>query len=431
MKTQKMIELERQRLDLIAEARDALAAFKNNTDPKKADELEARHDEIMRRFDMNALDIEAEKLIAADADTRSARRPNMGVDTAFCVDEPDSLLIGSRSAWVDQRGAPVKVLGKSEPMAERSESRVGLGDLVRAKITGARNDAEARALSAGTDSAGGFTVPDMTAREFIDRLRSRSVVMQAGAMTVPMQSGSLSIARLETDPDSGWRAENAAIDEGDPTFGRVLFEAKTLAGRVTISRELAQDSLNVGQMIENAFAQSMAVELDRAALFGDGTNNAPTGVWHTSGISTVAMANNGAALASYDKLLDTVLALKNENANDPTAMICAPRTEIALAKLKDSQNNPLTVPGLISRIPLLSTTSAPVNETQGTANNASSIIFGDFRDLMIGVRQQLEIRVFDQPFAATGQLLVVAWMRADVQLAKPKSFARLTGIIPA
>jgi hypothetical protein len=40
-------------------------------------------------------------------------------------------------------------------------------------------------------------------------------------------------------------------------------------------------------------------------------------------------------------------------------------------------------------------------------------------------------RLFDQVLAGTGQLLVVAWMRADVQLATPKSFAKLTGIIPA
>ncbi|MCR9178722.1 MAG: phage major capsid protein [Erythrobacteraceae bacterium] len=431
MKTPKLIELERQRLDLIAAARAALTAIRSNTNSAKADELEARHDDIMRQFDMNGLDIEAEKMVADEVDQRASYRPNLGSAEAFGVDAPGAYLVGARSAWVDQRGEPVKVLGKGEPMAERSESRVGLGDLVRAKITGARNDAEARALSAGTDSAGGFSVPDITAREFIDRLRARSVVMQAGAMTVPMESGTLSIARLETDPDSAWRAENAAVAEGDPTFGRVLFSAKTLAGKVTISRELAQDSLNVGSMIETAFAQSMAVELDRAALYGTGTSNAPTGVWHTSGINAVSMGTNGAALADYDDLLDTLLALKNSNAADPTAMVANPRTEIALAKLKDADGNPLVPPAMVGRIPLLSTTSAPIDETEGTAENASSIVFGDFRDLMIGMRQQLEIRIYDQPLAGTGQLLVVAWMRADVQLAKPKSFAKLTGIIPA
>lgn len=427
MKTPRLIELERQRLDIIADARAALDDIRNAADEKAAQAAEARHAELMRKLDENTLDREAETL----AEGRASQRPTFGEGEAFGADEPGNWLIGNRSNWIDERGNPVRVLGRGERMAERRESSVGVGDLIRAQITGARNEAEERALSEGTNSAGGFTVPTPLASQFIDLMRARSVVMTAGAMTVPMDSQTLAIARLESDPDSGWRNENAAIAEGDPTFGRVTFTARTLAGKLTLSRELAADSLNVGAMIENAFAQSMAVELDRAALYGSGTAPEPRGVVNTSGISAVSMATNGAALANYDKILDTLLELKNANAADPTAMIAAPRTEIALAKLKDSQSNPLTVPGLVSRIPLLSTTSAPINETQGTATTASSIVVGDFRQLMIGMRQQLEIRVFDQPLAGTGQLLVVAWMRADVQLATPKSFAKLTGIIPA
>ena len=86
---------------------------------------------------------------------------------------------------------------------------------------------------------------------------------------------------------------------------------------------------------------------------------------------------------------------------------------------------------MIARIPRLATSAAPIDETQGTATNASSIILGDFRQLMIGMRHQIEVRVFDQPFATTGQVAVLAWMRADVQLAQPKAFCALNGIIPA
>jgi len=73
----------------------------------------------------------------------------------------------------------------------------------------------------------------------------------------------------------------------------------------------------------------------------------------------------------------------------------------------------------------------PVDEEEGTATVASSIVFGDYRQLMIGMRSQLEIRVDDQPLASTGQMLVVAWLRADIQLAQPKSFCTLTGMSPA
>jgi HK97 family phage major capsid protein len=431
MKTAQMIELERHRLDLVTDARAALADCQSNTDSKARPALEKLHDDAMRALDANALDLEQEKIAAASEADRAAQRPHMDGSTNGSATSSDNWLSGQRSNWVDQRGNPVRVLTRDQRMADGPEGSVGFGDLVRAKITGARNADEERALSEGTDSAGGFTVPTPLSSRFIDRLRAKSVVMQAGAQTVPMESATLAIARLETDPDAGWRAENALIAEGDPTFSRVLFDAKSLAGKLVISRELAADSLNIGAMIENAFAQSMAIKLDLAALYGDGTGNAPTGVWNAAGISSVSMGTNGAALASYDRLLDAMLALKDANAMDPTAMICAPRTEIALAKLKNADQDPLRMPEMLSRIPLLSTTSAPVDEEQGTATTASSIVFGDFRELMIGMRQKLEIRIFDQPLAATGQLLVIAWMRADVQLATPKSFARLTGIIPS
>lgn len=430
MKTARLIELERERLGLMDEARSLLREIEKEKDPAKSDELCRKHDAAMRALDANSLDIDEAKMLAADEEAREARRPG-GSGEASGVSAPGEYLTGNRSNWIDERGKPVRVLARGERMAERRESSVGVGDLIRAQITGARNEAEERALSEGTNSAGGFTVPTPLASQFIDLMRARSVVMTAGAMTVPMDSQTLAIARLESDPDSGWRNENAAIAEGDPTFGRVTFTARTLAGKLTLSRELAADSLNVGAMIENAFAQSMAVELDRAALYGSGTAPEPRGVVNTSGINAVSMGTNGAAIDGYGEILDTLLTLKNSNAADPTAMICAPRTEIALAKRVDGDGNPLVAPPLVSRIPLLSTTSAPIDEEEGTATNASSIIMGDFTQLMIGLRQQLEIRVFDQPLAGTGQLLVVAWMRADVQLATPKSFAKLTGIIPA
>lgn len=76
---------------------------------------------------------------------------------------------------------------------------------------------------------------------------------------------------------------------------------------------------------------------------------------------------------------------------------------------------------MIARIPRLATTAASIDETEGTSNDASTVGLGDFPHLIIGMRHQLEIRVYDQPFVGNGQPAVVAWMRADVQLARPKA----------
>jgi HK97 family phage prohead protease len=126
---------------------------------------------------------------------------------------------------VTERAAPdaaeVRVLGRGDSFRSWVEERtkhpkeyasLRMGDVLRAMITGPRNDLEKRALAAGTDSAGGFTVPDVLMAQWIDRLRNALTVVRAGAQTVPLTSDTVKIARLLADPAAAWRSENAAAE---------------------------------------------------------------------------------------------------------------------------------------------------------------------------------------------------------------------------
>lgn len=433
MKTQKILELERRRIEIIGEARDVMRELQDASGARVA-ELEKKHSDLMRDLDLNQLDIDEERMEQGEEQQRANRRPGMGGE-AFAMDEDGRCVPLSRDSkaagWADQRGNPVRVLAPRESFADERYRGPSLGNILRAMVTGPRNDAERRALAEGTDSAGGYTVPVPLAAEFIDRLRAQSVVFRAGARTVPMTSETLAIARLETDPTMAWRAENAEITASDPTFGRVLLEAKSLAGLVKVSRELLDDSVNISEMLERAFTQAAALEFDRAILYGTGADDQPTGIATTSGINEVSMGTNGAALASYDKLIDTVYEMQVDNAGDPTAAIWHPRTGAAIAKLKDGNGLPLTEPEMIGRIPKLRTTAIPITETQGSSSVASSIIFGDFRDCLVGLRSSLRIELLRERYADYHQYGFLAWMRGDVQLAHKASFSRLKGIIPA
>jgi len=81
-----------------------------------------------------------------------------------------------------------------------------------------------------------------------------------------MSSETLSIARLASDPQAGWKVENAAIDETAITFERVVLHAHTLIGVVRASRELIEDAINLESVLSDAFAKSLALELDRVCL---------------------------------------------------------------------------------------------------------------------------------------------------------------------
>jgi len=107
----------------------------------------------------------------------------------------------------------------------------------------------------------------------------------------------------------------------------------------------------------------------------------------------------------------------------------APRTRYSgFGGLKDTSNQPLNAPREVEGVPILETSGVPINDTHGTAVNASKIVLGDFTQLLLGVRSQLRIEV--QPIVDRHQLAIVCWLRGDVGVAQPKSFAQITGVTP-
>jgi HK97 family phage major capsid protein len=313
-------------------------------------------------------------------------------------------------------------------------SRPGLlGAYLKGQLTGdwdGPEGAEAKVLSVGTNTAGGFIVPAPLAAEVIDLARSEARVFQAGARTVPMTSSTLRIARMERDPEPEWKVELAAVAEDDLALSSVLLTAHTLAVKVKASLELLQDAQNLGEVVGNSLAAAMALELDRAALFGSGTGPEPLGILNTSGIGLVSMGTNGAALTSYDPLIDAQLRVEAANFT-PTARIMSPRSGAAFAKLKDSTGQPLMPPPTLATLKPYVTSQIPNTQTQGSSSVASSVIVGDFTRLYVGVRSQLVIEVHREP-GMTDNLSVyfLAYLRADVQPANPKAFAAIVGIIP-
>lgn len=332
----------------------------------------------------------------------------------------------------DAAGKPIPVYRADESMAhERNRGDLTAGSMVRAYLAGPRNDDERRSLAVGTDSAGGYTVPTPLAREFIDLLRTLTRVIQAGAQTVSMPSQTLTMAKLLTDVVPTYRGELGAVSEDQPTLGEVALSANSLAVVIRVSRELLQDSVNIDSIIDTTIANAFSIEVDRAALFGSGTSNEPTGLVNTAGVQTTDMAVNGAALAGYGEVLSHLQALSDANVNlDGVASLMAPRTQFALAALTATDNQPLMAPEPWASVRKLPTTAVPVNQDQGTANDASSIITGDFRDLYIGMRQELQVQRLNERYADTLEVGFLASMRYDIAITRPASFSILRGITP-
>jgi HK97 family phage major capsid protein len=336
------------------------------------------------------------------------------------------------NTWVNAAtGAPVRVLAPSDRLSDRAPrgDEPTVGGLVAALLTGPKTPAIRAALSEGTDSAGGFSIPTTVLPQFIDRLRARTQFIQAGAQTVMLEGMKTRIMRIVADPVPTWRAENAAVAESDPTFDAIDLAPKSLAVLVKVSMELLQDSVNVAAALEQALIGALSVELDRAALFGTGTLQ-PLGLFNQPGINTFSMGANGAAPTNYDPLIDALYELELDNADAPTAAIWHPRTARTLRKLKDTTNQPLQPLPAIRDLPLLASTSVPITQTQGTSTDCSTILMGDFTRALLGIRQELRIQVLQERFADNLQVGFLAHLRADVAFERADAFCRITGVRP-
>jgi HK97 family phage major capsid protein/HK97 family phage prohead protease len=335
--------------------------------------------------------------------------PPVAVDTrdVEVVDAESRILKPSDSmrTWLERSG-------RVEPRART----LALGALLRAMVCGPRTDAERRALAEGTDSTGGFTVPDITAASFIDKLRAATVCVQAGARTIPLSSDKTTVARLATDVTVAWRLENAEITAADNTYEGVVFVPRSLAALIRVSRELLEDSVNIEAMLERSFAGAFAVEVDRVALRGTGTAPEPRGITNTTNVNSIA---GGGPQTSYDKLCDAVGAILADNAPMPTAAVMSPAIFVQLAKLKETSTTaPLARPPLLDGITFSPTTGMP----------DTTAIVGGFTSLLLGVRSSLRVEVLRERYGEFLQVGFLGHLRMDVALEHPEAFAQITGL---
>jgi HK97 family phage major capsid protein len=314
-------------------------------------------------------------------------------------------------------------------MFDPAEQDLSFDRYLRGMATGQWDDApHERALAEATIGAGGALVPSPLSARVIDLARNRTVVLRAGAQTVPMTSSTLALARLTSEGTPAWKSENAAITAADMVFDRVTFTARTLVRLITLSVELFEDADPSSEgVISNAFAGQMAVELDRVALLGTGTAPEPRGVLNQSGVTLTTHGANGTAITNFDWWLDAIGAVRAAGF-EPNAHIQAPRSSTSLSKLKESTTNAYLAPpaGLL---PMYTTKSVPITVTTGTSTDTSYVFTADWSNLLVGIRTSFNLRFLGERFLADNlQYAFLAYLRADVQLAQPSAFVVDSGV---
>lgn len=334
-------------------------------------------------------------------------------------------------------GRSVSVLTHADSLAlleEKEGPMPTMGRVLRGIVMGGRApDAaelseERKSLSIDSDPSGGYTVAGALSNEWIDALRAQMVLSKAGARTLPMDTASLSLARVTGDPAITWHGENADISATEPTFGLITLQAKTCVCLIKLSLELSQDSANIEQILQSTINNAMAQAIDSAGLVGVTTDaaRAPAGVMNLTNRNKVLTIG---APTSWDFLVDGMyeLALDNVPMENIGAFIAHPAVWKKMRKLKTgitNDNTPLTMPAEIAALPKLWTTAAPL-----TGGTTASGIIADWRDLIMGIRKDITVRVLSETFMGSNlQIAVLAYARVDFAATRQQSFCTLEGI---
>jgi HK97 family phage major capsid protein len=358
----------------------------------------------------------------------------------------DALDRGAEGRPLDQRGTGGEdgtawALKPEQRMAQyvarttgQAEQPLSIGRAVVGMVTGNWRDAELerREMATTTGATGGFLMPASISASIIDLARNATVLIQAGALTIPMQSKDLRVVKIATDPTAAWRAEGATIAESDGAFEAVNMQAHSLAALVRVNAELMDDVPMFASTLDGMLAAALGLELDRVGLYGLGAGQ-PLGLRNDPYVNQVSMGVNGAALSDYDPFLDLILAVEQANGSLDT-LIVAPRTKSKAAKLVTgiaSDKTKLAPPADYTALQRLVSNQVSITETQGSSNVASTAFVGGFQNSGFGIRQNVTIeasRVSGTAFEKN-QVMVRAILRADFVAFRGSQLGRLIGIL--
>jgi HK97 family phage major capsid protein len=378
--------------------------------------------------------IERENIAASVADGRT--RVVSGADRGSAYDDDtDSRTDPSeyRDGRPLTRGQTFAGYVRSAGLVPEREPELSLTKVLRGISLGDWTGAEAeqRAMSGASGSAGGYLLPVSLSATILDKARAKARVLEAGARVVPMTTRQLDVAVWTGDPALAWHSENAVIATSDGAVDKRTLTARTLAGLTPVSLELLEDGVGVEDQLVHAFVSEVARLFDRAALYGTGVDPEPRGIRNSAAVGvvvdTTTMGANGGTPTSYDPLIDLVGTIRDAD-EEPTAVIYSSRSGRVFGRTKDTSNQPLTVPAYLDGVKRLESSTVPSNLTQGTSTDASDVFAGDFRQLLLGVRTQLRVDVVRELYRDRGQVAFAPWFRGDVAVGRGKAFRVLAGV---
>ncbi|MBH1939872.1 phage major capsid protein [Mobilitalea sibirica] len=277
------------------------------------------------------------------------------------------------------------------------------------------------ALKIGTDSEGGYLVPDEFERTLVEALEDENIFRRL-AKVITTASGDRKIPVVASKGTASWIDEEGTIPESDDSFGQVSIGAYKLGTMIKVSEELLNDSVfQLEPYISREFARRIGNKEEEAFFIGDGSGK-PTGILAATGGAQLGVTTAGATAITLDEVLDLFYSLKAPYRNK-SVFIMNDSTVKAIRKLKDGQGQYLWQPSIQAGTPdtILNRPLFTSSYVPAIAAGAKTIAFGDFSYYWVADRQGRVFKRLNELFAVTGQVGFVATQRVDGKLILPEA----------
>lgn len=277
------------------------------------------------------------------------------------------------------------------------------------------------ALQIGTDSEGGYLVPEEYENTLVEALEEENIFRKL-ANVINTSSGDRKIPVVASKGSASWVDEEGTISDSDDAFSQVSIGAYKLGTLIKVSNELLNDSaFNLESYISKEFARRIGSKEEEAFFTGNGTGK-PIGIFNATGGAEIGVTTASSTSITADEVIDLFYSLKAPY-RKKAVWILNDATVKAIRKLKDKNDNYLWQPALTAGTPdtILGRPVYTSSYVPTIAAGAKTIAFGDFSYYWIADRQGRIFKKLNELYAATDQTGFVATQRVDGKLVLPEA----------
>ena len=285
-------------------------------------------------------------------------------------------------------------------------------------------DVERRALQVGTDSEGGYLVPDEFERTLVQGLENPVVMRSLGATVLRGVSGTREVPFVSSHGSATWTAEEAAAAESDEAFGSKRIGAHKLTRLMKVSIELLQDSaFNIESYAAAEFTRAFGAAEDTAFVAGNGAMR-PRGLVldGTAGVTAAATT-----AVTTDELIRLKHAL-GRGYRKQAVWLAADSTVSIISRLKDGNGQYMWRPGLLADEPdmLLGRPIVTSDDIPAMTTGLKAVWFGAPSYYYIIDRAGIYFQILRELYAVNGQVGFLAYKRTDGRLILDASWVYIT-----